>query len=102
MYVEQLIHHLRQLYTRRAGDDSTKSKNHPKLDSLATIDIETTHLKKLCDIGEKFGGASKTSGAGGGDCGITIVENNINKQKIYDEWTKNCIKPLLFNIYHGQ
>lgn len=72
------------------------------LDSFANIDIETPQLKKLCDIGDKFGGASKTSGAGGGDCGITIIENITNKQKIYDEWIKLGIKPLMLKIYHGQ
>ena len=103
MYVEQLIHSFKTNYIQGVQEMIRQNRKIiQKLDSLATIDIETTHLKKLCDIGEKFGGASKTSGAGGGDCGITIVENNINKQKIYDEWTKNCIKPLLFNIYHGQ
>ena len=48
------------------------------MDVEATVDIETDKLKKLCDIGEKHGGASKTSGAGGGDCGITIINTMIN------------------------
>ena len=72
------------------------------MDSEAAVDIETDMLKKLCDIGEKHGGASKTSGAGGGDCGITIINNVIDKKVIYDEWRVNGIKPLEFKIYHGQ
>lgn len=72
------------------------------MDVEATVDIETDKLKKLCDIGEKYGGASKTSGAGGGDCGITVINNVIDKQLIYDEWMANGIKPLKFKIYHGQ
>ena len=33
----------------------------------------------LCDIGERYGAAAKTSGAGGGDCGIAIIDNRIDK-----------------------
>ena len=73
-----------------------------RMDKEATVDIETEKLKYLCDIAEKYHGASKTSGAGGGDCGITIINKDVDKEKIYDEWTKHGIKPLKFNIYHGQ
>lgn len=73
-----------------------------KMDDQASVDIETDKLKSLCDIAEKHGGAAKTSGAGGGDCGITIIHQNVDKQKIYDEWIENDIKPLQFKIYHGQ
>jgi phosphomevalonate kinase len=72
------------------------------MDKEATVDIETAHLKVLCSVAEKYGGAAKTSGAGGGDCGITIINKGINKQRIYDEWLENEVKPLEFNIYHGQ
>ncbi|MFA0980896.1 phosphomevalonate kinase, partial [Staphylococcus aureus] len=70
-----------------------------RMDKEATVDIETEKLKYLCDIAEKYHGASKTSGAGGGDCGITIINKDVDKEKIYDEWTKHGIKPLKFNIY---
>ena len=73
-----------------------------QMDNEATVDIETENLKLLCDIGERFGGAAKTSGAGGGDCGITIIDNKIDKQRIYSEWEAHGIKPLKFRIYHGQ
>ncbi|MCY1570356.1 phosphomevalonate kinase [Staphylococcus pettenkoferi] len=73
-----------------------------QMDAEATVDIETPTLKTLCEVGEKHGGASKTSGAGGGDCGITIINNECDKQAIYDEWLQNGVKPLEFNIYHGQ
>ena len=35
------------------------------------------------------------------NCGITIINKDVDKEKIYDEWTKHGIKPLKFNIYHG-
>lgn len=72
------------------------------MDKEATIDIETAHLKVLCSVAEKYGGAAKTSGAGGGDCGITIINSDVNKKLIYQEWLENEVKPLEFNIYHGQ
>ncbi|MCJ0911355.1 phosphomevalonate kinase [Mammaliicoccus sciuri] len=102
-YVEQLIKAFKTNNIQGVQDTIRKNRTVIQyLDSFATIDIETPHLKKLCDIGESYGGASKTSGAGGGDCGITIVENDRNKQKIYNEWSSNGIKPLNFSIYHGQ
>ena len=52
-----------------------------KMDDQASVDIETDKLKSLCDIAEKHGGAAKTSGAGGGDCGITIIHQNVDKQR---------------------
>ena len=57
-----------------------------QMDREATVDIETPHLKTLCDIAEAHGGAAKTSGAGGGDCGITIIRSDVNKNAIFDEW----------------
>lgn len=52
-----------------------------RMDKEATVDIETEKLKYLCDIAEKYHGASKTSGAGGGDCGITIINKDVDKEK---------------------
>ena len=72
-----------------------------QMDNEATVDIETENLKMLCDIGERYG-AAKTSGAGGGDCGIAIIDNRIDKNRIYNEWSSHGIKPLKFKIYHGQ
>ena len=39
---------------------------------------------------------------GGGDCGIAIIDNRIDKNRIYNEWSSHGIKPLKFKIYHGQ
>ena len=48
-------------------------------------------LKLLCEIGERFGGQRKTSGAGGGDCGITIIDNKVDKSSIYEVWEKKAL-----------
>ncbi|MFO7021843.1 phosphomevalonate kinase, partial [Staphylococcus aureus] len=42
------------------------------------------------------------SGDGGGDSGITIINKDVDIEKIYGECTKHGIKPLKFNIYQGQ
>ena len=57
-------------------------------------------LKLLCDIGERFGGAAKT-GAGGGDCGITLSIIELIST-LFMKYGKKGIKPLKFKIYHGQ
>ncbi|GFP76950.1 phosphomevalonate kinase [Clostridium fungisolvens] len=68
-----------------------------KLGENARTDIETEKLKILCTIAEKFGGG-KSSGAGGGDCGIAFLRDDIYKKNLYDEWEKASIKPLALNI----
>ena len=66
------------------------------------LEIETPALQTLCNLAEQNGACAKTSGAGGGDCGITIINKVIDKNIIYNEWQMNDIKPLKFKIYHGQ
>ncbi|MEO3201151.1 phosphomevalonate kinase, partial [Pediococcus acidilactici] len=65
-----------------------------QLSLLSGVSIETPALTSLCDIAEQFGGAAKSSGAGGGDCGIVITEENDNTEKIINEWQKEDIQPL--------
>lgn len=55
------------------------------------LSIETPKLKKLCDIAIKYGGAPKSSGAGGGDCGIGIFKDNDNIDGLIEEWEKEGI-----------
>ena len=71
-----------------------------QMDNEATVDIETENLKMLCDIGERYGAPKHQ--VGGGDCGIAIIDNRIDKNRIYNEWSSHGIKPLKFKIYHGQ
>lgn len=60
----------------------------------ANAPIETPLLTKLCDIAEKYGGAGKPSGAGGGDCGIAFMPSKEKVEKLLIEWEKEGIKPL--------
>lgn len=63
--------------------------------------IETDKLKLLSNIANKYHMASKLSGAGGGDCGIAIANNNENEIKLKDSWESKDIKFLYVNIYEG-
>lgn len=63
--------------------------------------IETTKLKQLSDMANKYNMASKLSGAGGGDCGIAIDVSKVNKEKLKKSWESKGIKFLDINIYEG-
>ncbi|WP_282709011.1 phosphomevalonate kinase [Ligilactobacillus sp. Marseille-Q7487] len=71
-----------------------------ELASLSGVDIETPLLKFLIESAENIGGAAKTSGAGGGDCGIVIIDKNISYQDLFTQWSEHQIRPLAFNVYH--
>ncbi|MEV0742872.1 phosphomevalonate kinase [Streptomyces sp. NPDC050549] len=45
-------------------------------DSQGNLGIFTHGLTALCDAAEAVGGAAKPSGAGGGDCGIALLERD--------------------------
>ncbi|GLB46838.1 phosphomevalonate kinase [Philodulcilactobacillus myokoensis] len=99
--IEQIIKgfHLNDLKLIQNGI----SKNRNLLNSLGHfthVDIETPSLKKLCQIAIKHGGAAKSSGAGGGDCGIVIIDKSKSTTSLLKEWQKNHIKRLNFNIHN--
>ena len=70
-----------------------------KLGQHSGVNIETPALQKLCRIAEHFGGAAKTSGAGGGDCGIVIIDKEADREAVIDEWVKNRIEPLPLSVH---
>ncbi|KRK75376.1 phosphomevalonate kinase [Companilactobacillus alimentarius DSM 20249] len=77
------------------------SKYRDLLEDLADfsdVHIETDLLTKLCDIAEKLGGSAKTSGAGGGDCGIVLSDRSLNVTELKKEWQKVGITPLTLKI----
>ncbi|QAA31808.1 phosphomevalonate kinase [Clostridium manihotivorum] len=67
------------------------------LEEASSITIETETLKRLCSIAERFG-SGKSSGAGGGDCGIAFLEGSNNKKELYEAWKHNDIKPLNLEV----
>lgn len=75
-------------------------KNRKALKNLsenAHVNIETEKLKSLCDIAEAFG-SGKSSGAGGGDCGIAFLEDDSQKYRLYEAWKSADIDPLDLSI----
>ncbi len=69
------------------------------LSKFAHVDIETPALTKLIEIADKFGGAAKTSGAGGGDCGIVLIEKECDINQLIKDWKENGIQRLDISIY---
>lgn len=67
------------------------------LSELATVEIETPELKTLIEIANKYG-SGKSSGAGGGDCGIAFVKNRENVDQLKQEWKNKEIFPLEINV----
>lgn len=65
-----------------------------ELGEKSGVNIETKKLRKLAEIAEKFGGAGKLSGAGGGDCGIALAFDKKIAKTIKKAWKKNNILPI--------
>jgi phosphomevalonate kinase len=68
-----------------------------KLGEIAGVSIETEKIKTLCSIAERFGGA-KSSGAGGGDCGIAFLDSESKRQELHRAWEAADIKPLDLSV----
>lgn len=74
--------------------------NHKALQKLgknAGMDIVTEKLKKLSSIAENFG-SGKSSGAGGGDCGIAFLKCDSHKEELYKAWEEADILPLDLSV----
>ena len=71
-----------------------------QLGRFTNVQIETPKLRKLSEIAIHHGGAAKSSGAGGGDCGITVIDRKSNVNVILKEWQRNQIQPLKFEVTH--
>lgn len=77
--------------------------NRLLLQSLAIqseVQIETPLLQQLCQIAEQFKGAAKTSGAGGGDCGIAILSHPKDRSRLTAAWQAAGIEPLNLAIHY--
>ena len=62
------------------------------------LEIETPALQTLCNLAEQVGACAKTSGAGGGDCGICFTQNEQQRQQIETQWAKAQIQVLPLTI----
>lgn len=68
-----------------------------KLGENAHITIETAKLKALCSIAETFG-SGKSSGAGGGDCGIAFLKGSASMKDLHNAWEEADITPLNLSV----
>ncbi|MGX7029837.1 phosphomevalonate kinase [Vagococcus zengguangii] len=64
------------------------------------IQIETATLFEMCEIAQEYGGAAKSSGAGGGDCGIVIIEKQPTYTPLFKEWLNQNITPLPLSVHY--
>ncbi len=71
-----------------------------QLSQVTHVQIETPALKQLCDLAEACGGAAKSSGAGGGDCGIVIADQKTGILPLMSRWEEEEILPLPLHVYH--
>ena len=60
--------------------------------------IETAALQALCSEAEAHGAVAKTSGAGGGDCGIALLPGHLDSNAIYQSWQARGITPLDLSV----
>lgn len=67
-----------------------------RLDDEVGLGIFTTELTALCDAAESVGGAAKPSGAGGGDCGIALldVQTPQDIEHVHQRWATAGVLPL--------
>ncbi len=63
----------------------------------ANVQIETPTLKTLIQHANVYG-SGKSSGAGGGDCGIAFVDSERKAQQLYKAWRKAGILPLDLSV----
>lgn len=63
------------------------------LGESTSVPIETNKLARFIRIAEKYG-YGKSSGAGGGDCGIAFVLNKEDIPRLQQEWKEAGIDPL--------
>lgn len=69
------------------------------LAEFTKVPIETPILKQMCDIAVAHSAAAKSSGAGGGDCGIVVADENTDIESMIEGWKQNGIKQLSLQVH---
>ncbi|RUQ97539.1 phosphomevalonate kinase [Labedella endophytica] len=65
------------------------------------MSIETPELTLLCDSAEYVGAAAKSSGAGGGDCGIVLADEATDLDPMFRRWELGDIRRLSLHVHGG-
>ena len=98
---------LARLITAIEDDDAARimrqiARNRALLAGLSRIGgrtIETTELARLVEIALEHGAAAKSSGAGGGDCGIALCPPATDLVALRAAWETAGIRPLDLSVY---
>ncbi|EHO51082.1 phosphomevalonate kinase [Lentilactobacillus kisonensis DSM 19906 = JCM 15041] len=69
------------------------------LAAFTKVAIETPTLKKMCDIAVENSAAAKSSGAGGGDCGIVVIDKHTDVDSMIQRWQENGITRLSLSVH---
>lgn len=91
--VDSFVVGLRQGVLSHAAID----ENADALDRLGQqlgLPIVTPRLAQLIAVGRAHGGAAKTSGAGGGDCGFALTRDTLVAERIRSAWRAAQLVPL--------
>ncbi|RRD35701.1 phosphomevalonate kinase [Leucobacter sp. OH2974_COT-288] len=73
-----------------------------QLSAAGGFTIETVRLRALRETAAAAGAASKSSGAGGGDCGFALVTNAAQRERILAGWERAQIKHLDLEVYNHE
>ena len=72
------------------------------LASRAGLEIETPALTALCESAAEIGAAAKSSGAGGGDCGIVLAPAGADVGRMLREWEQHDIRHLAVEVHEAK
>ncbi|WP_047999653.1 phosphomevalonate kinase [Lactiplantibacillus herbarum] len=70
-----------------------------QLGAFSHVTIETPILKRMISLAETAGAAAKTSGAGGGDCGIVLIDKALDTQALLTAWAHDGIEQLNLKVH---
>lgn len=61
--------------------------------------LKRKHSNNYVEDAEAFHGAAKTSGAGGGDCGIALFDRSSSLNDLVSRWQTHDITLLPLKVY---
>lgn len=95
-----LVHALRQGRAQAVGPCIVESRRLlSELSRTSGVTIETPRLRRLVEIAQEHGAAAKSSGAGGGDCGIALCPPGSDAQAMCAAWAAEGIRPLGLSVH---
>jgi phosphomevalonate kinase len=71
-----------------------------RLDRRVGLGVFTPRLRALVRVARRAGGAGKPSGAGGGDCGIALLDAASRERagQLAEQWTAAGVLPLPMGV----